>query len=58
MRSIFYQLWCYYETKNEWKMDGLFRSPGEAFLYLNKLRDNLEAPGITDWAIVEVTGSW
>lgn len=58
VRTCFYQLWCYYETNNEWKMEGLYQTYQKAEDAVRKLRNDVETMSMPDWAVVEVTGYW
>jgi hypothetical protein len=52
--KIQYQLWCYYETADEWKMEGFFNDAEEARAALQDLRGREETPCMDDWEIVRV----
>lgn len=56
--KTFYQLWCYYETKDEWIMEGLFHTVQDAEDHQTKLFEDVETPCMPDWAVVEVKGHW
>ncbi len=56
--ETFYQLWCYYEYKNEWVMEDFFRTEEEANKAIDKLRNDINTPCMPDWAIVKVEGRW
>lgn len=49
---IKFQLWCYYETQDVWKMEGFFRTKEAAQWHVEKLRDDVETPCMPDWEIV------
>lgn len=53
-----YQLWCYYERKDRWIMEGFFRSSEDAEKAIDALRDDVKTPCMPDWAIVKVEGWW
>ena len=56
--KVWYQLWCYYETADEWKMEGIFESEKDAQARHTKLWDDVETPCMPDWFIQQVTASW
>lgn len=54
--TIFYQLWCYYEREDIWKMEGFYRTVEEAREAVLALRDNANTPCMPDWLYLEVRG--
>lgn len=52
--TIKYQVWCYYETNDEWVMCGFFQNPDLAWEEIRRLRDDVKTPCMPDWEIVEV----
>lgn len=54
----FFQLWCYYEREDLWKMEGFYRTVGDADARGKQLRDNVDTPCMPDWLILEVEGWW
>jgi hypothetical protein len=49
-----WQLWCYYEAEDVWKMEGFFTSKKEARDYLDELRGDVDTPCMPDWKYVKV----
>lgn len=50
----FYQLWCYHDREQRWKMEGFFRTKEEAKAH----HDNIWNPFMEDWLVIELTGEW
>ena len=49
-----WQLWCYYETENKWKMEGFFDSHILARVHLEELRKDVHTPSMPDFEYVRV----
>lgn len=49
-----WQLWCYYEYADIWKMEGFFYTFDEAERQLNRLRDDEKTPSMSDFEYVKV----
>lgn len=56
--KILYQLWCYYETADGWKMEGFFHTKQEAEQHRQNLWDSVDTPCMPDWAVVETKVWW
>lgn len=54
--GTYYQLWCYYETADVWKMEGFFRSKEEAFAEQKRMWMDVHTPCMPDWRVIEVRG--
>jgi len=54
MTEVRWQLWCYYETADEWKLEGFFRSLDEARRYFTTLREDVNTPCMPDWEYIKV----
>lgn len=49
-----FQLWCYYEAADQWKVEGFFYSKESAHGRLEDLRDDVETPNMPNYKIVRV----